>query len=88
MFVFLRGSVFRADSSAPRQFNCPDDRDALAADGIPRREWEVALESGEVLFIPEGWELSALHPVGARGAGATVVAMVPFGWEYWNRECC
>ena len=78
----------RADTDQSRKFECPDKYGELAADGTPRQEWEVALLSDEVLFVPEGWELSTMRAVGVTGAGTQVVATVPFGWEDWRRECC
>ena len=75
----------RVDSDAPPKSDCPVDGEI---NGSLRQEWEVALGSGEMLFVPEGWELSMLHLAGTRGAGAQVVAMVPFGWEDKSRNCC
>ena len=60
----------------------------VAADGSLRQEWEVAIKRGEVLFVPEGWELSMLQPTGTRDAGTLAVATVPFGWEDVRRNCC
>jgi hypothetical protein len=82
LFVFM---AHRADSDALPKSDCPEKREA---DGSLRQEWEVALGSGEVLFVPEGWELSMLRPAGTRSAGTQVVAIVRFGWEEHSRRCC
>jgi tetratricopeptide (TPR) repeat protein len=60
---------------------------------VIRQTWEVpsgGFGSGEVLFVPEGWEISLLQPVGAEGAAGhrLAVATVPFGWEDTRRGCC
>ena len=73
-------------TDTPSQLSCPQDQ--IGGDGASKTEWELSLVVGELLFVPEGWEYSLLHPIGARGAGSSVVVTVPFGWEAGRRHCC
>ena len=77
--------MHRAESDALPKSNCTADSET---DFHLRQEWEVALASGEVLFVPDGWELSMLNPAGTNSAGTQVVAMVNFGWEEHRYTCC